>query len=263
LEQGFDVWLGNNRGNAYSSGSWGLWGNNASNWDFQHIAKEDFTSNVKYILKSTNSDKILYIGQSQGAAQAVVGINHLPEMSERLSALVLLSPALFLKKPDNAVVQFLMENVPGLGYRIIFPLIALAQCLTPNFILLPFSHWAMGAMGWYRSPIGWDASKILFKGTPSSGTSAANMMHWVNLSNNEGDIEFDARKVKCPTYCYVGSHDDVIDAKKTANSISKLPNLKYFHCEPGYGHVDFVWSNKSTGVLYRQISNQLGEIVAS
>lgn len=186
---------------------------------------------------------LMFVNRSLGAAQAIVGIHNKPDISQKLSGLVLLSPALFLKRPDNATVQFIMDKIPGAGYRIAFPIIALAQCLTPEFILLPFSHWAMYNMGWYRSPIGWEASKTLFAATPSSGTSTANMLHWVNLSNSNGNISFDSERISCPTFCYVGSEDDVIDAIKTKSLIQNLPDLRHFHCEPKYGHTDFVSAN--------------------
>lgn len=119
----------------------------------------------------------------------------------------------------------------------------------------------MGLMGWYRSPIGWEASSWLFRLTPSSGSSSENMMHWVNLVNTGGNLDFDVEKITCPTYCYIGSDDDVRNAKKTRELVNSFPNLKHFHCESGYRHVDFVWSSKSTKTSYDDMIKNINKSI--
>lgn len=72
LNLGFDVWLGNNRGNSYSSPKWGLWGSKAQDYDFTDIAKHDFPAKVAYVLECSKASQLRYIGQSQGKLRHIV-----------------------------------------------------------------------------------------------------------------------------------------------------------------------------------------------
>lgn len=64
---GFDVWIGNNRGTKYSN----LEQHRDGYWDytFDELAKYDVPTFIDGILGQTNSEKIIYIGHSQGSSQ--------------------------------------------------------------------------------------------------------------------------------------------------------------------------------------------------
>ena len=65
LERGFDIWLGNSRGNIFSNK------NKKQNKDFYDFTmdekvKYDLPATIKYIKSKTNGKKMTYIGHSQG-----------------------------------------------------------------------------------------------------------------------------------------------------------------------------------------------------
>jgi len=67
--QGFDVWLGNTRGNTFSRGHRTLDPNyDAKFWDFSfvEIGLGDIPATVDYIRDLTKFPKVAYIGHSQG-----------------------------------------------------------------------------------------------------------------------------------------------------------------------------------------------------
>ena len=72
LEQGYDVWLGNNRGTPYSNsnvrdGEWSL----KERWDFSWatMGRYDLPVIIDEVILQTGHEKINYIGVSQGSAQ--------------------------------------------------------------------------------------------------------------------------------------------------------------------------------------------------
>ena len=71
LEQGYDVWLGNNRGNKYSKKSTRHSPGSNAVWDFSmdQFALHDIPDTIEYILATTSQPSLSYIGFSQGACQ--------------------------------------------------------------------------------------------------------------------------------------------------------------------------------------------------
>lgn len=70
---GYDVWLGNNRGNKYSRKHVSIDPDldNAQFFDFsfEDLGKYDVPAQVNYILQATSRLKISFVGHSQGTAQ--------------------------------------------------------------------------------------------------------------------------------------------------------------------------------------------------
>jgi pimeloyl-ACP methyl ester carboxylesterase len=67
--RGYDVWLGNNRGNKHSKKHVSLDSKDDQFWDytFEEMAIFDLPAGFKYIYEQTNQ-KIIYIGHSEGTA---------------------------------------------------------------------------------------------------------------------------------------------------------------------------------------------------
>lgn len=67
-EAGYDVWMGNNRGNRFSQGHTTLSNKDKKFWDFswEEMGTYDTPAVIDFILKTTGAEKINYIGHSEG-----------------------------------------------------------------------------------------------------------------------------------------------------------------------------------------------------
>jgi len=99
-DQGYDVWMGNNRGNCYCQEHTYLSVKSEEFWNFSwdEMAKYDVQDTIKYIqAKKTPPNeapaKIAYIGHSEGTTQMFAGLSENPQFFEQsLSCFVALGP---------------------------------------------------------------------------------------------------------------------------------------------------------------------------
>jgi len=69
-EQGYDVWIGNNRGNRFARGHITYNTSQEAFWDynFMDMGKYDTPAFIDFILAKTKQSKLTYVGHSQGTA---------------------------------------------------------------------------------------------------------------------------------------------------------------------------------------------------
>lgn len=99
LDEEFDVWLGNARGNKYSKKHEFLSDADPRFWSFEwhDIAIRDLPAMLNYILKKTESEKLSYIGHSQGGTTFLVLNSMDPAVGlKTIRSAHLLAPACFV-----------------------------------------------------------------------------------------------------------------------------------------------------------------------
>jgi len=71
-EAGYDVWMGNSRGNKYSRKHAHLdpdWNDSFWHYSFDEMGEYDVPANMNYIMKYTGYQKLGVVGHSQGTSQ--------------------------------------------------------------------------------------------------------------------------------------------------------------------------------------------------
>ncbi len=96
-DEGYDVWVTNNRGNKYSKEHTEMNSRNDKNfWDFtwEDFAEKDLPANIEYVKKIAKSDKVIYIGHSQGTLQLFIQLCLNPDFKDNLAGFFGLGPVL-------------------------------------------------------------------------------------------------------------------------------------------------------------------------
>jgi pimeloyl-ACP methyl ester carboxylesterase len=103
---GYDVWLGNSRGNTFSCANvkYDPWKNEAKFWDFdwEEMGQYDIPASLDYITALTGKPKVAYVGHSQGTTQMFYGLANYEEYyKEKISIFVALAPVTMLPNTDT------------------------------------------------------------------------------------------------------------------------------------------------------------------
>ncbi|CAG7834402.1 unnamed protein product [Allacma fusca] len=93
---GYDVWMGNMRGNNYSLSHETIPDpiNNPAFWDFSfdQIAQKDYPTSIDYVLSSTNNTELQCLGYSLGTTTLIAGLIRLPEYQKKCKCFTGLAP---------------------------------------------------------------------------------------------------------------------------------------------------------------------------
>lgn len=98
-DAGYDVWIGNFRGNTYSRRHITLNPNRPEFWSFSwhEMGMYDLPAMIDYILQTTNQTKLTYVGHSQGVTAAFVMLSSRPEYNRKISVLHAMTPPVIFK----------------------------------------------------------------------------------------------------------------------------------------------------------------------
>ncbi|GFQ89754.1 gastric triacylglycerol lipase [Trichonephila clavata] len=93
-DSGYDVWLGNTRGNTYSRRHTKLKPDTDAFWDFSfdEMGAYDLPAMIDYVLNVTHQDQLAYIGHSQGTTAAFALLSESPEYNKKLKVFIALAP---------------------------------------------------------------------------------------------------------------------------------------------------------------------------
>jgi pimeloyl-ACP methyl ester carboxylesterase len=109
-DHGYDIWLGNSRGNDHSLNHKTMSPESKEFWDFSwhEIGFYDLPAMIDYMLQLTNASKVFFVGNSQGTTSLLVMLSTRPEYNQKIIQAHLLGPAAF------------MTNFPRLKWKGLF-----------------------------------------------------------------------------------------------------------------------------------------------
>ncbi|KAK4007766.1 gastric triacylglycerol lipase [Daphnia magna] len=287
-DRGYDVWLGNARGNAYSKRHVKLDVNEEEFWDFSwdEIGRYDIPACINYVLRKTGSRKLTYIGHSMGTAVFWVAMITNPELNNKIEVMMALAPAASVANvksfvrlsaafvdPIESFLRLIRTRafLPNTGIhrriREVFCERTLKEAtLCRNLIFL-----IAGA-----DPHNFNITALpVISGHNPSGTSVRTVSQFAKSFNlgqtftrydygPQGNFEhygqgvppeYDLNLVTAPVYLFWGENDLLTTPEDVAWLASKLPNLKasirvdY----PLFNHWDFLWSVNVNELLYNRL----------
>lgn len=112
-DNGYDVWMGNARGNKHSEKHKTLSKRSGQFWDFSwhEIGFYDVPAMIDLVLERTGAPKTFFVGHSQGTTSLLVFLSSHPEYNEKILQAHLLAPAGFMKNIPHPLIHTLIPEI--------------------------------------------------------------------------------------------------------------------------------------------------------
>uniref|UniRef100_A0A3Q3A5K4 Lipase n=1 Tax=Kryptolebias marmoratus TaxID=37003 RepID=A0A3Q3A5K4_KRYMA len=259
-DAGFDVWIGNSRGNTWSRKHRTLSPDHEEFWRFSYdeMALKDLPAVINHILKVTAQEQIFYIGHSQGTTIAFIAFSMLPELASKIRLFLGLAPVAtvaFTNSPMtklSVLPDFLIWEL--FGRRDFLPQSRYIKWLAEHVCAKKLLSELCGNL--FFILCGFDEKNLNMTRTPvytthcPAGTSVQNMVHWaqvlftVGSGSNRGQStppEYRIQDMKVPTALFSGGQDTLADPKDVAVLLTQVSNLVYHQHIGHWEHLDFIW----------------------
>ncbi|KAG0078855.1 cholesterol esterase [Podila epicladia] len=277
-EAGYDVWLGNTRANKYSLKHMFLKPHEQKFWEFSmdELALFDLPDTVDYILNRTGAPSLVYIGFSQGTAQAFASLSIKPALNDKISLFIALAPATTPPGLQNGLITSIIKATPNVIYLLLGRKTPLAAALFWQNLLHPTTYATFIDMA-VKFLFGWKSQSMsLVQKAVSyqhlySFTSVRILVHWFQIIRTQvfqmyDDVQprvpylsstrshcphpFPTNQISTPIAIFYGGKDTLVNIKSL---VSDLPELVGVWEVPNYEHLDFLWAEGLDKYVYPSI----------
>ncbi|NXF96099.1 LICH hydrolase, partial [Eubucco bourcierii] len=279
-DAGYDVWIGNSRGNTWSIKHKTLKPCQKEFWQFSfdEMGKYDIPAELYFIMNKTGQKDVYYIGHSEGAAAGFIAFSTYPELAKRVKLFLALGPVTLCSHATSPLVKIAKAPVPlirlGLGCKGAFHQIKFLKgpvtqlCTSLDKLCGRILTYIAGG-----SIKNLNTSRIdTYVGHSPAGTSVQNIIHWHQTANTNQfraydygskenmkkynqstPPEYKIEKISIPIAVWSAGDDKFADPKDMAKLLPRITNLIYHEHFPPWGHLDFIWGLDATEKMYSKI----------
>ncbi|XP_064001695.1 lysosomal acid lipase/cholesteryl ester hydrolase-like [Pogoniulus pusillus] len=279
-DAGYDVWMGNSRGDTWSLKHKTLKPCQKEFWQFSfdEIGKYDVPAEIYFIMNKTGQKDVYYVGHSEASTAGFIAFSTYPELAQRVKVFFALGPVATITYATSPLVT--LARLPQPLFRLLF---GCKGVLQQNELTKGTLTWICRSLGKFCASIfsivSGDRIETLntsrmdtYIGHSPAGTSVQNFIHWNQLAhaekfqaydygskenmkkyNQSTPPEYKIEKISIPTAVWSAGRDKLADPKDMAKLLPRISNLIYHEHFPGWGHLDFVWGLDAAKTMYRKI----------
>ncbi|XP_026763237.2 lipase 3-like [Galleria mellonella] len=289
---GYDVWLGNARGNKHSRRHISLAPSEALFWDFSwhEIGNYDLPAMIDYTLNTTDKKSLQYIGHSQGTTSFFVMGSQRPEYNAKIDLMIALSPVSYMSHqrsppvrlmapgtsiidttlksfgvyeilPDSQIFRILRRLMCGVG--------PLSQVLCSNALLL--------TVGFGFSELNVTNLPVIYGHVPS-GASVKQLAHFGQeiLSGEFRQYDYGPKenkrkygsvtppnypveKISAPVSLFYSNDDWMSHPEDVDKLYKRLVNCIDIYKIPHeqFNHLDFIWAKNFKSIIFKRVKKLL------
>ncbi|RKP00236.1 hypothetical protein CXG81DRAFT_13482, partial [Caulochytrium protostelioides] len=285
-DAGYDVWLPNTRMHRLARCFRGPGGDNGAaawDWDIEDLATDDFPAVLEYIRIVTQWERVTYLGYSQGACLALMGLALKPELNNSLRCCVALAAALKPQPSCSRIINtFLHVARPGRVYSLVpgrggFMLVsewleaschAFVMVVLMSLTFLTFFAWTGSRWRPFHR-------RAAFMTHTFGANSTRGVVHWLQIIAAQRFIpyqptrggwptsldgpereriahapEYDLSAITAPLWVAMSRTDPMSDVDWTR---ARLPPHAQYHLLEGYEHMDILWADDAPRDVFRPL----------
>jgi len=293
-DAGYDVWMGNVRGNNYGRAHLSISPSSRAFWHFtfDEMAKFDVPAITDYILTKTSKNNLYYVGHSQGSLTGFIGFSIEPEWAKStIKQFHAFAPIAWMGN-STSNLKYIAPYVNSLAYILdlmgqteLLPNNAATKLLMGNlcYDMTDFICESMMTLlsGYDYQNMNGTRNTVYMTHNPA-GTSAFNIAHfsqlyrtkkfqamdWGAVENLIGfggsnPVEYQPNKITVPTALYWGTNDVLANPPDVAQLQSQIKNLLGSYEYKDMDHIDFVWGLNAAAGPYQKLIETIGADVAA
>ncbi|XP_013200347.2 lipase 3 [Amyelois transitella] len=291
-EEGYDVWMGNARGNKHSRRHIQLDPSEAVFWDFSwhEIGYYDLPAMIDYTLNTTSQKSLKYIGHSQGTTSFFVMASERPDYNDKIALMIALSPGAYLSHALSPFVRlaapasgFLGVVVQSFGLHEILPDSALIRILKtvlcgtgPIAEIICYNQLLLGT-GFGFAELNVSNIPVINGHTPS-GAALKQVLHY-GQNFNSGDFKrydygatknlrvygsevppsYPLESIRAPVSLFYSDHDWMAHPVDVDALYQRLGNAIdiYKIPHPQFNHLDFIWAKHFRTLIFDRVRKLL------
>jgi len=290
-DAGYDVWLGNARGNIYSrrNAKMSLYHPRFWHFDWHEIGEIDLAAMIDYILGFTGKSALHYAGHSQGTTAYFVLMSQKPAYNLKIKSAHMLAPCAFFGHSTAKVFKLMVPLVGSPG--------GIWNMLLEDMELIPQNKfinrmidttcgpnpkigslcrnmylWVLSGGGYQNTN---SSSLQILLETHPAGASSNQGIHYIQLQKSfkfrqfdygvqknrkiyqqDTPPDYDLSQITAPTYLYSSANDILCVPKDVDRLVESMTVAEDYRIpEPTWNHLDFIVAKQMKSVLNDRILN--------
>lgn len=292
-DAGFDVWMGNSRGNTYSrrhvkykSTDKEFW-----DWSWDEMAHYDLPTMVDFVVNHTRQKQLYYVGHSQGTLTAFAHASQNPQFAKQVKLFFALAPVAtvaHIKGPLKILSHFTWEFedlLKWLGVHEFLPdsylikLLGKTVCDADTRIFCEDILFII--CGFDKQQLNITRLPVYLNHVPA-GTSTRDIVHFAQMvkagkfqmydfGSKKKNLDhygqthppvYNLTKVNVPVVVMSGGKDWLADPQDVTYLLSQLPNVVKHLQIAQWDHLDFVWGMDAPRLIYHPIIEMMKKDIA-
>lgn len=289
-DHGYDVWMGNARGNTHSRKHVSMSPNTKEFWNFSwhEIGILDLPAMLDYVTAYTGQPRIQYAGHSQGTTSFFIMTSLRPEYNDKILSAHMLAPVAFMSNLLSPFVRALSPFVDQVEWIMnmlgVYEFMPSHDMMEKGGYLLcrdesPFQEVCANVLfligGFNSAQLNRTVIPDILANTPA-GAAVGQLVHYgqgVNSGkfrqydygmlenlNRYGSInppDYPLENIRCPIALHYSDNDWLAHTKDVDELAGKLKSMigKFRVPDGKFNHLDYQWAKEAKFLLYDRMMN--------
>ncbi|XP_039927160.1 lysosomal acid lipase/cholesteryl ester hydrolase-like [Hirundo rustica] len=279
-DAGYDVWIGNSRGNSWSRKhqEFEFYQQEYSAYSFHELAMYDLPATINYILQKTGQEQLYYVAYSQGTTTGFIAFSSIPELDRKIKMFFALAPVTVSSNMKSPLVRLL--DLPEvlikliLGHTVVFDKDEVLKQVISRMCTYPMLKMLCSLVfylpGGFTNSLNVSRVDVYLARYPDS-TSLKNMLHWRQLYQT-GEFKYfdygsdnmlhynqttppfyELENMKTPLATWYGGKDWISAPEDVNITLPRISNVAYTKYIPEFVHFDFLWGKQVYEQVYKEM----------